>query len=185
MTRSMSHVLPMHTLLQVKSVCHSSCTSGFLTSLPRNVFYQDHTTLVVILCTVRQSFPCQLLFQCWDPYDILHWTFHTDTFCHNKHTQGKLPGHTKFWYPSGDWLGWRYSSEDPCTPGLWQVCYSSGLARGSHLHPPSPLPLGSPGGCSSKKTFFEKRKNLRKTRKHLAWREVSGQGIAKKLSRLE
>jgi hypothetical protein len=45
---------------------------GFLPPLPRNVFYEDHTMLVVILCTVRQSFPCQLLFQCWDPYDILH-----------------------------------------------------------------------------------------------------------------
>ncbi len=38
---------------------------GFLSALPRNVFYEDHTMLVVILCTVRQSFPCQLLFQCW------------------------------------------------------------------------------------------------------------------------
>ena len=25
--------------------------------------------LVVILCTVRQSFPCQLLFQCWASFD--------------------------------------------------------------------------------------------------------------------
>jgi hypothetical protein len=45
---------------------------GFLPVLPRNVFYEDHTMLVVIFCTVRQSFPYQLLFQCWDPYDILH-----------------------------------------------------------------------------------------------------------------
>jgi hypothetical protein len=90
--------------------------------------------LVVILCTVRQSFPCQLLFQCWDPYDILHWTFHDDTFCLNKHS-GKLWGHTKFWYPSRDWLGWRCSSEDPYTPGLWQVCYSSGQARGTLWDP--------------------------------------------------
>jgi hypothetical protein len=30
--------------------------------------------LVGILCTVGQSFPCQLLFQCWDPYGIpLSW----------------------------------------------------------------------------------------------------------------
>ncbi len=78
-------------------------------ALPRNVFYEDHTILVVILYTVWQSFPCQLLFQCWDPYDILHWTFHNDTFCLNKHTQGKLSGHIKFWYPSRDCLGWRWS----------------------------------------------------------------------------
>ena len=45
---------------------------GFLPALPRNVFYEDHAMLVVILGTSRQSFPCQLLFQCWDPYVILH-----------------------------------------------------------------------------------------------------------------
>jgi hypothetical protein len=40
--------------------------------------------------------------------------------------------------------------------------------------------------CSSKKTFFEKKKNSsKKEGKTLAWREVSGQGIAKNLSRLE
>ncbi len=142
-------VLTMLPLLEAECFCLSPCSRGFLPALPRNVFYEDRAMLVVILCTVRQSFPFQLLFQCWDPYDILHWTFHTDTFCHNKHTQGKLPGHTKFWYPCRDWLGWTCSSEDPCTSGLWQVYYSSGLSGGSHLHPPSPLPLGSPGGCSS------------------------------------
>ncbi len=61
----------------------------FCLHFQRNFFYEDHSMLVMILCTVRKSFPCQLLFQCWDPYDILHWTFHTDTFCLNKHTQGK------------------------------------------------------------------------------------------------
>ena len=45
---------------------------------------------------------------------------------------------------------WRCSSEDPYTPGLWQVCYSSGQARGTLLHPPSALPLGSPGDGVSK-----------------------------------
>jgi hypothetical protein len=30
--------------------------------------------------------------------------------------------------------------------------------------PTSPLPLGSPGGCSSKKTFLKKRKILQRTR---------------------
>jgi hypothetical protein len=45
-------VLPMHALLQTKSFCRSSCASGFLPELPRNVFYEDHSMLVVILCTV-------------------------------------------------------------------------------------------------------------------------------------
>ncbi len=51
-------------------------------------FYEDHTMLEVILCTVWQSFPYQLFFQCWDPYDFLHWIFHTDTVCHNKTHSG-------------------------------------------------------------------------------------------------
>ncbi len=139
--------------------------------VPRQNWYPhpcpSDTMLVVILCTVRHSFPWQLFFQCWNPYDILHWTFHTDTFCRNKHTQGKLPGHTKFldkfWYPSRDWLGRRCSSEDPYTSGLWQVCYSSGLVRGSLLYPPSPLPLGSRGECSSIKIFLKKEKFFEKT----------------------
>jgi hypothetical protein len=36
--------------------------------------------LVVILCKLQQSFPYQLLlFQCWGPCGILHWTLHTET----------------------------------------------------------------------------------------------------------
>ncbi len=69
-------------------------------------------------------------------------TFHIEPFIPIHfaaiNTQGKLPGHTKFWYPSRDWLGWRCSSEDPYTSGLWQVCYSSGQVRGTLLHPTSP-----------------------------------------------
>jgi hypothetical protein len=80
----------------------SVCTSK------KRFLWGPHTMLVVILDTVWQSFPCQLLLQCCDPYDILHCTFHTDTFWLNKHAQGKFPGHTKFWYPSRDWLGWRF-----------------------------------------------------------------------------
>ena len=53
----------------------------------------------------------------------------------------------KTWMRSGRW---KCSSEDPYTPGLWQVCYSSGQARGTLLHPPSALPLGSPGDGVSK-----------------------------------
>ncbi len=52
--------------------CRSSCERGFLTTLPKNAFDEDHTMLVVILCTVRQSFPCQLFFKCWGPCVILH-----------------------------------------------------------------------------------------------------------------
>ena len=44
------------------------------------------------------------------------------------------------------------------------MCYSSGQARGTLWAPShTSLTLGSPGGCSSKKTFFEKRKILEKT----------------------
>ncbi len=43
------------------------------------------------------------------------------------------------------------------------MCYSSGQARGGSLAPASPLPLGSPGGCSSKQTFLKKEKFFAKT----------------------
>ncbi len=96
------------TLLLIDSVIHN---------------LSDHVTLVVILCTLQQSFPYQLLlFQCWGPCCILHWTIHTETWSHKRYTEGKTPKHSKFWYPCRDWLGWRCSSEDPYTPGLWQVC---------------------------------------------------------------
>jgi hypothetical protein len=49
-------------LLEVTCFCHSTCMRGFLTALPRNVFYEDHAMLVVILCTVRQSFPLPVSF---------------------------------------------------------------------------------------------------------------------------
>ncbi len=66
-------VLPMHSLLQAKFFCRWPCARGFLSALPENGFYEDHVTLVVILFTLQQSFPYQLLiFQCWGPCDILH-----------------------------------------------------------------------------------------------------------------
>jgi hypothetical protein len=37
-----------------------------------------------------------------------------------------------------------------------------GAGKRDSLAPTSPLPLGRPGGCSSKKTFLKKRKILRK-----------------------
>jgi hypothetical protein len=90
--------------------------------------------LVVILCTVWQSFSW-----CFSNVGI-HMTFYIEPFIPihfaSINTQGKLWGHTKFWYPSRDWLGWRCSSEDPYTSGLWQVCYSSGRQEGlscSHI----------------------------------------------------
>jgi hypothetical protein len=62
-----------------------SIRSGFLSTLPKNCFYEDHTTLVVILCTLQQFFPYKLLiFQCWCPCGILHWTIHTKTCSHKK-----------------------------------------------------------------------------------------------------
>ena len=39
-----------------------------------------------------------------------------------------------------------------------------GAGKRDSLAPTSPLPLGSPGGCSSKKTFLKKRKILQRTR---------------------
>ncbi len=93
--------------------------TGFLSTLPENGFYEDHTTLVMILCTLKQSFPYQLLLsQCWGPCDILHLTIHTETCSRKRHTEGKTPRYVKFWYPCRDWLGLRWSSEDPYTPGL-------------------------------------------------------------------
>ena len=66
---------PDTTTSWIKVFCRLSCAHGFLPALPKNAFNEDHTMLVVILCTVWQSFPCQLFFQCWGPSDILHWTF--------------------------------------------------------------------------------------------------------------
>ncbi len=86
-----------------KVFCRWPCARGFLPALPENGFYEDHTTLVVILCTLQQSFPCQLLlFQCWGPCGILHWTLHTETCSRKRHTEGKTPRHAKFWYPCRD-----------------------------------------------------------------------------------
>jgi hypothetical protein len=82
-------------------------------------------------------------------------------------TQGKLWGHTKFWYPSRDWLGWRCSSEDPYTSGLWQVCYSSGQARGTLLLPHLPYPWETLEGVLRKRPFII---NLR----DLAWSWIPG-----------
>ncbi len=48
---------------------------------------------------LQQSFPYQLLlFQCWGPCVILHWTLNTETCSHKRHTEGKTPRHT--------WLAW-------------------------------------------------------------------------------
>jgi hypothetical protein len=38
-----------------------------------------------------------------------------------------------------------------------------GAVKRDSLSPTSPLPLGSPGGCSSKKTFLKKEKFFKKT----------------------
>ena len=79
----------MDSLLQAKFLCRWPSERGFLTVLPENGFYEDHTTLVVILCTLQQSFPYRfLLFQCWGPCGILHWTIHTENFPERKDTLG-------------------------------------------------------------------------------------------------
>jgi hypothetical protein len=49
------------------------------------------------------------------------------------------------------------------------------------LYPPSPLPLGNPGGCFSKKIFLTFVENYSKRLgKHLVWQEDWGQGTEKK-----
>ncbi len=87
----------------VKSVCpfprHGCSGITSYNEIHRSVDTTSHRRQVVfcpmyVFLYVKQPFPWQLLFQCWDPYDILLWTFHTDPFCLNKHTQGKKPGHS-------------------------------------------------------------------------------------------
>ena len=77
-------------------------------------------------------------------------------------TQGKLWGHSKFWYPSRDGLGWRCSSEDPYTSGLWQVCYSSGQARGTLLLPHLPYPWEALEGVLRKRPFWKKKNSSKR-----------------------
>jgi len=60
-------------------------------TLPKNGFYSGHAMLIVILHTLRQPFPCQLLLsKCWGPCGIRRKPPPTDTFFHKRHTQGKL-----------------------------------------------------------------------------------------------
>ena len=53
-----------------------------------------------------------------------------------------------------------------------------GAGKRDSLDPTSPLPLGSPGGCPSKRTFLKKEKFFEKTGETPSVTEVSGQGIA-------
>jgi hypothetical protein len=72
--------------LKVLQVCVRVCTCVCVCAcvypdyVDTHTFYADHVMLTVILRTLRQSFPCQLLFQCWGPCNIRPTPPHTDTF---------------------------------------------------------------------------------------------------------
>jgi hypothetical protein len=83
----------MYSLLQPRTSCHIASWHVFRTVLPKNGFYSDHVMLIVILHTLRQPFPFQLLIsKCWGPCDIRRKSPVTDTFFHKRHTQGSSTG---------------------------------------------------------------------------------------------
>ena len=85
-------VFSMHPLLQARSSYHIASWRVLRPELPRNGFCSGHAMLIVILHTLRQHFPCQLLLsKCWGPCDIRRKPPPTDTSFHKRHTQGKLP----------------------------------------------------------------------------------------------
>ena len=80
-------VLSMHPLLQARTSCHIASWCVLRPALPKNGFYSGHAMLIVILHTLRQPFPCQLLLsKCWGPCDIRRKPPPTDTFFHKRHS---------------------------------------------------------------------------------------------------
>jgi hypothetical protein len=131
----------MHPLLKARTSYHiaSWCVLRFV--LTKNGFYSGHTMLIVILHTLWQPFPFQLLLsKCWGPCDIRRYPPPTDTFFHKRHTQGKLPESVMSWIPCRVRFRWRCSSEDRYTPTLLQVWKSLDKVCGTLLHPPSLVP---------------------------------------------
>ncbi len=92
--------------------------------------------LIVILHTLRQPCPCQLLLsKCWGPSDIRRKPPPTDTFFH-KDTL-RVSWRSLSWSPCRVRLRWRCSSEDRYTPILLQiwkslhkVCVNYSVTRG-------------------------------------------------------
>jgi hypothetical protein len=81
----------MHPLLQTRTSCHIASWSVLCPVLSKNGFYSGYVMLIVILHTLRQPFPFQLLLsKCWGPCDIRSNPPPTDTIFHKRHTQGKL-----------------------------------------------------------------------------------------------
>jgi hypothetical protein len=78
-------VVAMHPLLQTRTSCHMVSWRVLRSALSKNGFYSDHAMLIVILHTLRQPFPCQLLLsKCWGPCDIRRKPPPTDTFPEKK-----------------------------------------------------------------------------------------------------
>ncbi len=104
----------------------------YVPTLTKNGFYEDHTMLIVTLCTLWQSFPYQFLFQCWGPCDIRPWptSCHTNTFCHKRHTHGKTPSHTKFSYPCHYWYTLGWSGRNDCKPSIGSSGHTGGKRPG-------------------------------------------------------
>ncbi len=131
-------VFSMHPLLQARTSCHIASWRVLRTVLSKNGFYSGHTMLIVILHTLRQPFPCQLLLsKCWGPCDIWRKPPVIDTFFHKRHTQGKLLKSTMSWSPCRVRFRWRCLSEDRYTPIRLQVWKSLHKEWGTLLHPPS------------------------------------------------
>ena len=87
-----SSVFSMHPLLQARSSYQIASWRVLWPVLPRNGFCSGHAMLIVILHTLRQPFPCQLLLsKCWGPCDIRRKPPPTDTSFYKRYTQGKLP----------------------------------------------------------------------------------------------
>jgi hypothetical protein len=61
----------MHPLLPARTSCHISSWRVLRSVLPKNGFYSGHEMLIVTVHTLRQPFPCKLLFsKCWGLCDI-------------------------------------------------------------------------------------------------------------------
>ncbi len=80
-------VFSMHPLLQARTSCHIASWRVLRSALPKKGFYSGHVMLIVILHTLRQPFPCQLLLStCWGPCDIRRKPPPTDTFFQKRHS---------------------------------------------------------------------------------------------------
>ncbi len=88
-----------------------------------NGFYSGHVMLIVILHTLWQPFPSQLLFsKCWGKCDNRRKPVPTDMFFHKRHTQGKFPESVMSWIPCRV----RFGEGSLQRTGILQFFYRSG-----------------------------------------------------------